>query len=422
MPTPILIALSDDLTGAAAAGAEAVRGGGTADVVAWDRIPATSHADVLVIDTNSRLLPEAEAVARIHAVTTQTIELFGEHVVMYKRVDSLLRGNTAAEVRAWRAAVQGPAILAPAAPSYGVITRDGQQLRGGAPIEVASGGDPDVARVHPKGLLAAAPIAVDQLRSGDSAGPIGRQLTDGLDVMCDAESCADLTEIAHAARTAQRSGIPVAMVGSYGLLGAWMRAGRRHRTNASGGTIPGSLVIATSYQPATIAQLDELARTPGVEMYDAADGDADAVIAKSIAALRNGRDIVLTTNLPGHVTPAPRPEAAHSAARMAVAIIQHVRPTGLVLLGGEGSSAVIRMLAAVRITVVSEPWSATPLVQLTGGPHDGLTAIIQSGSQGEPTRTLHALDLLAAYVRHGAQADTPMCPDNLDTTATKEKS
>ena len=81
--------IADDLTGAADTGAALVRAGHrTAVAFRGERV----DADAVVIDTDSRGLPAAEAAARVRAVA-----LGGAEIVM-KKVDSTLRGPLAAEV------------------------------------------------------------------------------------------------------------------------------------------------------------------------------------------------------------------------------------------------------------------------------------------------------------------------------------
>jgi len=46
------------------------------------------------------------------------------------------------------------------------------------------------------------------------------------------------------------------------------------------------------------------------------------------------------------------------------------------------------------VDIVCEPWPATPLVRLAGGPADGLPAIVKSGARGDARWLVHAVDLL----------------------------
>jgi uncharacterized protein YgbK (DUF1537 family)/mono/diheme cytochrome c family protein len=95
-----VIVIADDLTGAAEVAGAALRFGLTAEVQIG-RVDA-SPADVVVIDADSRSLNADAAAATVLELTMQSLELRPDAV--FKKVDSLLRGPVAAEIRAMRAA------------------------------------------------------------------------------------------------------------------------------------------------------------------------------------------------------------------------------------------------------------------------------------------------------------------------------
>jgi uncharacterized protein YgbK (DUF1537 family) len=406
---PLVVVLSDDLTGAVAAAGEARRAGGTGEVTAWDAVPRTTEAQVLVVDTNSRLLPADEARRRVRDQVQLALERFGD-AVMYKRIDTLLRGNTGEEVRAWREAVGVPAVLVPAAPACGIATRGGRQLRRGAPIEVSPAA-PDASRTQPRGLLAAIPFGLGDVKAATFRRRLQEALRQGKDVLLDASDEADIWQIAQGAAREHAAGTQFGLVGSYGFLGAWIEARLAPAPPRAGG----ALVVASSYQPSTLRQMEALARRPAAVVVDGTSGEP-MDLRRAVEGLRDGRDVAIVTARGG--APAePRAAAAHTAAAMAGEVLRQATPTGLVLLGGEVSSALVRLLAPRRLAVACEPWPATPVMRLEGGPHDGLLAVIQSGSQGEPARTLHAIDLLAAlgterpHMRGARTAKPPEPPE-----------
>jgi len=95
-----MIVIADDLTGAAEVAGAALRFGLSAEVQIG-RVDA-SPADVVVIDADSRSLDPAAAAATVLELTTQSLRLQPDAV--FKKVDSLLRGEVAAEIAAMRAA------------------------------------------------------------------------------------------------------------------------------------------------------------------------------------------------------------------------------------------------------------------------------------------------------------------------------
>ena len=133
-----ILALADDLTGALEAGAKFA-----SSVVTTRRL--LSHqpaAPVLVIDTETRHLPPHEAAA-IVLETARSARRFAPHLI-YKKTDSTLRGNIAAEFRALLTAFpERPLIYAPAYPAMGRTVKDRHLFVHGIPVhQTAFAADP----------------------------------------------------------------------------------------------------------------------------------------------------------------------------------------------------------------------------------------------------------------------------------------
>ena len=94
------IVIADDFTGAAEVAGAAIRFGLTAEVHVGQVYP--SPADVIVVDADSRSLDRQSAAARVFELTLQALELRPD--VLFKKVDSLLRGPVAAEIAAMQKA------------------------------------------------------------------------------------------------------------------------------------------------------------------------------------------------------------------------------------------------------------------------------------------------------------------------------
>ncbi|TWT98955.1 DUF1592 domain-containing protein [Neorhodopirellula pilleata] len=95
-----IIVIADDLTGAAEVAGAALRFGLSAEVQVGQI--CDSSAEVIVVDADSRSLDPATAIARVFELTVQALALRPD--VLFKKVDSLLRGPVAAEIAAVRAA------------------------------------------------------------------------------------------------------------------------------------------------------------------------------------------------------------------------------------------------------------------------------------------------------------------------------
>ncbi|TWU08104.1 DUF1592 domain-containing protein [Stieleria varia] len=95
-----IIVIADDFTGAAEVAGAAIRFGLTAEVHVGQVY--STPADIVVVDADSRSLDVQSATARVCELTRQALELRPD--VLFKKVDSLLRGPVAAEVAAMRKA------------------------------------------------------------------------------------------------------------------------------------------------------------------------------------------------------------------------------------------------------------------------------------------------------------------------------
>ena len=177
-----ILIFADDLTGAADSAAGFI-GKASGVVVALDeRIRV--RAPVVAIDLDTRVLSEDAASARVEqAFSSRRAREAG---ILFKKIDSTLRGHVAPELRAARKALgrKRPIFFAPAFPAQGRTVRNGQ--------------------VHVNGRL---------LRGGNLARLLG-----GEDVsLCDAETDSDLRAVA-------RKGLALRprplLVGSAGLARA----------------------------------------------------------------------------------------------------------------------------------------------------------------------------------------------------------
>jgi uncharacterized protein YgbK (DUF1537 family) len=127
----MIVVIADDLSGAAELAGAAVRHGLTAEVQT-SFFPGT-NAEVVCVDTNSRLLSDADAAARLAAVTRSVMA--AKPAWVFKKCDSVLRGPVLAEARAVASVTGSPRILLiPANPSRGRTISAGQYLIAGEPL------------------------------------------------------------------------------------------------------------------------------------------------------------------------------------------------------------------------------------------------------------------------------------------------
>ena len=367
--------IADDLTGAADTGAALVRAGHrTAVAVRGERV----DADAVVIDTDSRGLPAAEAAARVRAV-----DLAGAEIVM-KKVDSTLRGPLAAEVEAALAASgRTRAIVAPAFPATGRTTVGGVQHLDGVPVHETRFAHDPVSPVHESDIA--------RLLTGAGGAPVVRRVPAGESspaafaagdvVVCDAETDEDLEAIVRSVEEPSS----VLWVGSAGLaaaLGAVYPGPGVDEPEEDG---PGGRVLVVVGSANATAR-EQIARVcaPAVAM----PLDGRDVSAPVIDALHRARACVLH---PAEGEGDPRTIAA-GLAEVAARAGAHI--TGLVLTGGDTAVHVARRLGATGLLVEDELEPGVVFGRLIG-PHP-FRIVTKAGGFGSPDALRRATAALAA--------------------------
>lgn len=127
----MIAVIADDLTGAAEIAGLGWRHGLRAVILRRDAAPP--RADLVVYDSDSRLCSAREAARRVTHIARRLRAARPEWI--YKKVDSVLRGNVRVELAALRRALSlDHCLLVPANPRAGRIIRTGKYFVGGQPI------------------------------------------------------------------------------------------------------------------------------------------------------------------------------------------------------------------------------------------------------------------------------------------------
>jgi D-threonate/D-erythronate kinase len=366
VPTELVV-IADDLTGAADS-ASLLTGLGSTSVVLDAEAPWPEDT-VLAVDTDSRHCDPRTAQERVLAVAERAGRL-GAQVV--KKVDSTLRGNIAAELRAMTGAVDGEVLLvvAPAFPATLRTTRGGVVHVAGERL-AAHGSDGDVVA-----LLARGGIRATHLPQGDGlAARMTEARAAGIEaVVVDAESDDDLAAVvAAASETAARA----ILVGSGGLTRPLAGAAPPPR-RAGLGTRGSTLVVIGSYSEPARAQRSRLVEA----------GVTPIVLTEAPRlrpALRDG-PVVLSPDPSAAVV---RDEAGAVARQVAEAVAGVVDDVGtLVLTGGETARAVLTAAGVSRLVVAGE---LEPGVVHSHVPELDLDVVTKAGAFGDPETLLRCL-------------------------------
>jgi len=134
---PWALAIADDLTGALETGAKFAGSGIPSRVVTGVGLDAVPETPVLVIDTETRHLPAGKAAEAVHRIAAAARRL--APLLVYKKTDSTLRGNIAAEFGALRAVFpELPLVFVPAYPEMGRTVKSGRLHVHGVPVHETS--------------------------------------------------------------------------------------------------------------------------------------------------------------------------------------------------------------------------------------------------------------------------------------------
>jgi uncharacterized protein YgbK (DUF1537 family) len=329
--------LADDLTGACDAAAPFVRPDRTVRVWLGPSISFPASEPVQAIHTASRTLPPRDAATAVVGAAGQLPH--APDTLIFKKVDSTLRGPIAAELIALQQALNARAILfAPAFPATGRVVRNGVlEIRGS--IEDAE--RRSVRDLFPAGLQSRIALV-------PNAASIPAALSSGkLLLLCDASTQDDLDAIARAALS-----LPgLLFAGSAGLANALAKLDSLPALEAPLPLASRVLFIAGTTHPTTTLQLDRLADLP-------------ASSAVQTHQLR--------------IEPAP-----DAGQQIRDAFLQF-QPKALFLTGGDTAQLAVTALGAHSFLLRGEFAPGVPWGIAQGGLLDGRIVITKSGGFGTP--------------------------------------
>ncbi|WP_327633072.1 hypothetical protein OHB24_24000 [Kribbella sp. NBC_00482] len=358
---PELAIVADDLSGAAeSAAAFLLRTTRiSVDLYAAQRPPAVDAraARVIAVDTDSRRQSPSDA-----AVSVRSAIAACGGVPILKKVDSLLRGNLAAEVGVLQELYGVAPIVASALPSAGRVVVDGVLRVGGVPLHETDwwhAEDRPAPRSVSEALapLDTCSVPLATVRQGGEvlAKALAEAGTAGLVAVCDAESDDDLDGVYAAARQAAER--PV-LVGSGALAGAAARAvpaDAPELVAAPRSAAEAVLVVVGSAAPSLSVQLTALEAVADVVLRldpHVLLRDPRGMRRDIAARVRGSRCAVVSLDGAAGVRPELAPQ-------LAAALAQAVEPAAanhraLVLTGGETARGVLDLLGIDRLTPVAE--------------------------------------------------------------------
>lgn len=376
------VIIADDLSGAADCASAFVKAG-LETLVVIDRQAAhnadTEAAQVISIDADTRRLPAAQA-AEIH------LDLFNRYrapaQLLYKKIDSTLRGNFAQELAAIIGQA-GLAIVAPAFPQAGRFTRDGHQYLNDVPLEATEiwrgegiAGTADIPAMLARHGINTTSIRLAQIRQGarhvrtllESLAGNGMQA-----VVCDVETEADLLTIAQASMALS---VPRFWVGSAGLanhLPAAAHAAARPVPVPSVVTEGAILTVVGSLSSVSRAQADYLHVTERMERIEVAAGILrqgqshprwQELRNALDAALQQKRDVLIMIGREEPVNMGEGLQLCQALASLVAPLADHIG--AVISTGGETARAILSAMGSKGLRLVGEIESGVPLSVAAG--------------------------------------------------------
>jgi uncharacterized protein YgbK (DUF1537 family) len=392
-----ILVLADDLTGANDTAIQFVKQGFSSLVIVnADSANADLFGsyDVISVNSDSRRLNADEAYTAVYRIAKQ----FETGFFVYKKVDSVLRGNPGQELGAVMDALDIPlGLAAPSFPANRSIIEKG----------ILSNGT-DATAVFARGTgRKTENIPLEEIRKGadNITGFINSRKGTRVFV-ADAVTDLDLEIVCGASGLLTR---PHVLAGSAGLANQLAR-----RLGKAGAVSPGkssalspALIIAGTRQSETAAQINTLCKTfpAALVHFDAAmaaGGNAEDAIAEAFDAASRcmkqnaGLCVIAVDSMFAPLDTAGQAANAYAegdetsaAICGALGVLTEKLMAGfrfpmLLTTGGDTSLAVCRRLGISAIEPLAEICPGIPLGRIAGGSYDGHFIVTKSGRFGNP--------------------------------------
>jgi len=404
-PALQIAVIADDMTGAADTGAKFCPTVGPVhltDAVEGELTATAIHTAGLAVYTNTRNI-DATRAADIVRIAAERIHGLSPRMV-YKKIDSCLRGNVGVEIDTMLPATGASAsFIAPAFPQQGRTTVDGVHRVNGVPVaETEIGREP---------LCPVRESRLPSLLSSQSRFPVGHvdlaciengpaALVDRVRILLnrgcrhitfDAEHAAHLDAVASLACDHFEKTL---LVGSAGLAGSLSLMMARQLTAPEAADRPRItkwLLVCGSSSRVLADQVARLTRTTcwACQMLDpsvltSSEGSAQRGIrlAGLVDAWLSGSLILCLKPIVDDGSTISSDRVVRGLANLAAALITAEAPGGLFLSGGDTAEAVRRQVAASALLIREEILPGLMCGELVGGPFSGLPVVTKAGAFG----------------------------------------
>lgn len=425
---PRLAIIADDLTGANDTGVQFAKYGlktyVVLDAVPNPRLP--DEADVVVFDTDSRAGTPRQAYEKATSVANV---LKKEQVPMvYKKIDSTLRGNLGSEIDAVLEVMGYEcAAVVPAFPCIGRITVGGYHLLNQVPLACT-----EIARDPKAPVTDSRLVEILKQQSKYPVGYIGLQdILEGTASICLSIEQAlaagqrliafDATEQAHLreiARAVKESGRSIVMVGSAGLAEVLPQLYNMPVQNGNAAVQVQDkpiLVVAGSVSSVTVGQIAAFLKEPNTQLVEVRghellrnpEGEVKRCTDLGILALHQSKHVALVS-APGTAAVEEARLVGQQLGMTSLEVSNHIAHylgvitaclvecgvEGLFLTGGDTAVSVCKALGASSMQVYGEVAPGIPFGYLHTGPFAGLKVVTKAGAFGDEQAVKMAMDVM----------------------------
>lgn len=411
------IVISDDFTGSNDCGVQFKNYGlSTVTVLNKDDLDKMYDYDVVVIDSETRNMTKQDSYQTMLDIGTVVSRCWNENII-YKKIDSTLRGNIVAELEALNDVLKPEVIIfVPAYPKNKRTTIHGIHYLNNVPIdktELSSDPKNPINTSDVRELLKSSTkmdfvhIDVENIRNGEIFNILKSARTTHFSF--DTENNEDLDLIVKHVKLLNKS---VLWVGSAGLTDALANSLLSSASNKRKPVIAvvGSINSISAVQ-AQQAIMDESIAGVKIDVRNAIletgeekakllneiIGNIDSGFDVLLGSAIDGQQVIMALSLAQELGLSINEVSTRIADFMGDLLYQVLKSrkvSGVFLTGGDTAINVIRKLSAKAAMVVEEIETGVPYITLVGGPFEGLRIVTKAGSFGEKDTIVNAINYL----------------------------
>lgn len=412
--------IADDFTGANDTGVQLKENGlATITLLNENYLNEFYGYDAVVIDSETRNLTETQSYRRVSEIAKAVRGFINERTIIYKKIDSTLRGNVCSELKALIDVLNpGIIVVAPAYPQNNRTVVNGIHLYNDIPLDKTEfAKDPkhpintaDIRKLLKDVNLNFRHVDLDIIRSNKITNVLktSKRKFFSFDTEEEKDFQVIIKEIIELNKKMKEL---ILWVGSAGLAGALIEVLSPVLTNkepvlAVAGSI--NSVSAVQVKKALESEkikgfklnVEKVLLEPaqeelklfeeiifelkaGFDVVLATAQDRDQVIQASSLARKIGMPLTEISNL-----------IAEFIGNLTLKVLKHQQLSGIFLTGGDTAINVINKLNAKGAIIIREVESGIPYICLLGGPFDGLRIITKAGAFGNENSILKAISFL----------------------------